>query len=185
MGREKKPIFEAKTGTMSSQIQRVTELITAYESYLESQPTDQSVEGFIRWYAEKLDLVEKQAEAETTDKPKDFIEKYRSVLLLKHQTRPQIQASSLSGLDDYILMQDMQAHPNLVKKDLIALSGIEYSTAIEILVRLKKRGLIKELIAPHDKRSRLVALSAKGARVLAEFEEAFNQSLTDSEGSGM
>ncbi|MBS0031863.1 MarR family winged helix-turn-helix transcriptional regulator [Chitinophaga sp. 22321] len=54
------------------------------------------------------------------------------------------------------------------KTDAISLSMMEQSTGIDILNRMKKKGLITEKNDPADKRARLVSLTDKGKALLVQ-----------------
>ncbi len=165
---------------MSSQIQQIKKLITAYEEFLETNPANDSVEGF----KEVLSSNSPNSSNEFGGQIREvsYREQNRALLAIKGSLKPVIQGSQLSSLDDYYLLLDVQENPRLLKKQLINGLGLEYSTGVEMVARLKKRGILKESFAPGDKRSRLVELSPKGIIAVNDFTKQYNEISNEKEG---
>ncbi len=158
---------------MASPLQRVKELIQAYEEFAATNPEDNSVESFVSW-AKCSDDTNQQSNTIDVDPLVYLRDHNRLLLTVKRAVRPLVQASPFSGLDDYYLLLEVKETPGILKKELINRAGLEYSTGVEILARLKKRALIKEAFAPGDKRSRLVQLTAKGELAVDDFARQYN-----------
>ncbi len=159
---------------MASQLQRIKELISAYEDFLETHPEDDSVDGFLDWSKGAV-ATDQEAFVQVGEYLDHVRNQNRQLLTLKRALKPFVQASPFSGLDDYYLLLEVQEKPGLLKKDLIASVGLEYSTGVEVVARLKKRALLRESFAPGDKRSRLVELTAKGASAVTDFTKSYEE----------
>ncbi|MGO4293331.1 MarR family winged helix-turn-helix transcriptional regulator [Chitinophaga sp. RAB17] len=71
-------------------------------------------------------------------------------------------------LEWFYLLNVISIKKEAKKTDAISLSNMEQSTGIDILNRMKKKGLIVEKDDPADKRARLVSLTDKGKALLVQ-----------------
>lgn len=68
----------------------------------------------------------------------------------------------------YASLQALCNQPGIDQKTLGATIGIDSSTIVGVLDRLEARGLVVRIVAPNDRRSRLVEPTAAGREVLAQ-----------------
>jgi DNA-binding MarR family transcriptional regulator len=71
-------------------------------------------------------------------------------------------------LEWFYLLNVISIKKETKKTDAISLSHMEQSTGIDILNRMKKKGLIVEKDDPADRRARLVSLTDKGKALLVQ-----------------
>ncbi len=163
---------------MASQLQRIKELITAYEEFLEGQPEEDSIAAFLNQSGGKE--VDVNMGSLGRDNAMDYLRSQnRQSLRVKRALKPLVQVSPFSSLDDYYLLLEIQENPSMLKKELIGLVGLEYSTGVEVILRLKKRSIVKESLAPGDKRARIVQLTAKGSSAVLAFTAEFEKIASD------
>ncbi|WP_282778649.1 MarR family winged helix-turn-helix transcriptional regulator [Phaeodactylibacter xiamenensis] len=74
----------------------------------------------------------------------------------------------LYSMTDWAFLATLEQEEPLTKSVLIQKNILEKSTGTEVLKRLKKQGYIEELSNPEDRRAKLVRLSDKGRKVVAE-----------------
>ncbi len=74
----------------------------------------------------------------------------------------------LYSMTDWAFLATLEQKEPLTKSVLIQKNILEKSTGTEVLKRLKKQGYIEELSNPEDRRAKLVRLSDKGRKVVAE-----------------
>lgn len=74
--------------------------------------------------------------------------------------------SNINTLDEFSFLIVLITYPSLSKTELIQKLIMEITSGIEVIKRLLKNGLIEEFANPHDKRSVLVAITAKGKQEL-------------------
>jgi DNA-binding MarR family transcriptional regulator len=74
----------------------------------------------------------------------------------------------LYSLTDWAFLATLEQEAPLTKSALIQKNILEKSTGTEVLKRLKKQGYIEELPNPEDRRAKLVRLSDRGRKVVAE-----------------
>src|SRR5574344_954958 len=63
----------------------------------------------------------------------------------------------------------------IVAKDVMARSKVSKATTSQTLSGLEKKGYIRMVAAPEDKRKKIITLTAKGEKVEAEFKEIFKE----------
>ena len=63
----------------------------------------------------------------------------------------------------------------IVAKDVMARSKVSKATTSQTLSGLEKKGYIKMVPSPEDKRKKIITLTAKGEKVEAEFKEIFKE----------
>lgn len=74
--------------------------------------------------------------------------------------------SNINTLDEFSFLIVLITYPSLSKTELIQKLIMEITSGIEVIKRLLKNGLIEEFANPNDKRSVLVAITAKGKQEL-------------------
>lgn len=78
-----------------------------------------------------------------------------------------LKEGNINTLDEFSFLIVLMTYPSLSKTELIQKLIMEKTSGVEVIKRLLKHGLIKEFDNPHDKRSVLVAITAKGKEELA------------------
>jgi DNA-binding MarR family transcriptional regulator len=63
----------------------------------------------------------------------------------------------------------------IVAKDVMARSKVSKATTSQTLSGLEKKGYIRMVASPEDKRKKIITLTAKGEKVEAEFKEIFKE----------
>lgn len=84
----------------------------------------------------------------------------------RHYVRKALEGSLLNGLTDFGFLANLLEHDNLTKSELIDLQVLEFSSGMEVIRRLIRRGLAEDYPSPKDKRSRLVKITDKGKQEL-------------------
>ncbi|WP_316826300.1 MarR family winged helix-turn-helix transcriptional regulator [Pedobacter miscanthi] len=92
-----------------------------------------------------------------------FIYRYAVVYFKKG-----IKESNINTLDEFSFLIVLMTYPFLTKTELITKLIMEKTSGIEVIKRLLKQELIREFDNPNDKRSMMVAITAKGKKELAE-----------------
>lgn len=78
-----------------------------------------------------------------------------------------LKGANIKTLDEFSFLIVLMTYPSLSKTELIQKLIMEKTSGVEVIKRLLKHGLIEEFDNPHDKRSVLVAITAKGKKELA------------------
>lgn len=164
-------------------------LIEKWEKYLETT-SEPSIEGFSAWV---LMHQPKPAEALVSDSFDQYFELNahnsgheihtaragyfigRLYKYVKFYTKPVFARVGLGNLDEFGLLGALDEKGESSKKDLITDNLIEFTTGMDILKRLQSHGLIKEKTNKHDKREKLVSITAKGKRTLYHTYASFAQ----------
>ena len=79
-----------------------------------------------------------------------------------------LKEGNINTLDEFSFLIVLMTYPSLSKTELIQKLIMEKTSGVEVIKRLLKNGLIEEFDNPNDKRSVLVAITAKGKKELAE-----------------
>ncbi|MGJ1203803.1 MarR family winged helix-turn-helix transcriptional regulator [Sphingobacterium lactis] len=78
-----------------------------------------------------------------------------------------LKEGNINTLDEFSFLIVLMTYPSLSKTELVQKLIMEKTSGIEVIKRLLKNGLIEEFDNPNDKRSVLVAITAKGKEELA------------------
>jgi DNA-binding MarR family transcriptional regulator len=76
--------------------------------------------------------------------------------------------SGLKQVEDFYFLNSITQLKQVKKTEVISMMLFEISSGMDIINRLRDRGLVQETISPSDKRSRLLAPTAEGKIVLQE-----------------
>jgi DNA-binding MarR family transcriptional regulator len=90
-----------------------------------------------------------------------------AVALFLHET----EAHGLTPLQ-FAALQALAEQPGIEQRTLAELIGLDTSTTAGVVDRLEDRGLLLRAGSPHDRRVRLLALTAAGSAALAGVEPA-------------
>ena len=143
-------------------------LITEWDSYA-SRTTTPTVADFCEKYLQKHPTADP---AETIPAPS--ADSIAATLIGKmshlHTTYARMAIKEIPDieLEWFYLLNVISIKKEAKKTDAISLSNMEQSTGIDILNRMKKKGLIEEKEDPADKRARLVSLTDKGKALLVQ-----------------
>lgn len=78
-----------------------------------------------------------------------------------------LKEGNINTLDEFSFLIVLMTYPSLSKTELIQKLIMEKTSGVEVIKRLLKNELIQEFDNPNDKRSVLVAITAKGKKELA------------------
>ncbi|HVI44799.1 MAG TPA: MarR family transcriptional regulator [Chitinophaga sp.] len=148
----------------------LTELITAWDTY-ESKAEHPSVADFCGKYLQKYTTRKAPPETEVASEDADgIVAALVGRLGAMHTTYAKMLIRELPGveLEWFYLLNIINYKKGARKTDIISLALMEQSTGIDMLNRMKKRGLITEKTDPADKRARQVSITAKGRTLLVE-----------------
>jgi MarR family transcriptional regulator, lower aerobic nicotinate degradation pathway regulator len=173
--------------------QRLRLLLSSLEEYEATHPDDSKEDDrevlyqFGTWLAAKNSSSDERLQMETsqsssTTAPQNgvivmflgFVYKY-----LVFYSRRVFRSSPLYALDDFgVLMTLYSRSPTTVvkmsKADVMRLNILEKSSGNEVVKRLLRQGFLEEEQSSTDKRSKNIALTAKGRAVLEEVLTAMN-----------
>ena len=79
-----------------------------------------------------------------------------------------LKESNINTLDEFSFLIVLMTYPSLSKTELINKLIMEKTSGVEVIKRLLKQELIREFDNPNDKRSILVAITAKGKKEVSE-----------------
>jgi len=143
-------------------------VIDLLEQYQQEEPSSQKLASFVFWLNKKLDIsVPKQVEE--TGIPLDGLlvacisNLYKYV---KHYAKKVFENTTLTGIEDFVFLITIRYQENISKSDLIQQHLLEISSGMEILKRLLKEGLVKEVENKIDKRKKELQLTQEGIEVL-------------------
>ncbi|MDA3906551.1 MAG: MarR family winged helix-turn-helix transcriptional regulator [Bacteroidales bacterium] len=90
----------------------------------------------------------------------------------KHYMKKAFAGSEIKTIDEFGFLASLLKQKSLMKNELINQHLLETSSGSEILKRLIKNGLVKEIPDTIDKRAKRVSLTAKGVEtVMGSFDE--------------
>jgi DNA-binding MarR family transcriptional regulator len=81
---------------------------------------------------------------------------------VKSHSRKVLSSIGLVSLDDFQFLLLLSTSESMTKSELIGTGAMEFSSGIEVIKRLLKRGLVEEYEDPDDRRSRRVKITRKG-----------------------
>ena len=90
----------------------------------------------------------------------------RMNLFVKNYAKVPFQQIGFSNLEEFRILQIIDRIKNINKSQLSNESLMEFSTVVDILKRLIKQGLIKQLQDENDKRASLLQITPKGKKLL-------------------
>ncbi len=118
-------------------------------------------------------ILERVAEMEIKDSIPDLANRGlighllgRMNLFVKNYAKAPFQQIGFSNLEEFRILQIIDRIKNINKSQLSNESLMEFSTVVDILKRLMKQGLIKQLQDENDKRASLLQITPKGKKLL-------------------
>ncbi|MBO9730874.1 MAG: MarR family transcriptional regulator [Chitinophaga sp.] len=143
-------------------------LITAWDHYT-TQTTTPTVADFCQQYLQK-NPPEAPAAAIPAHHANGVLAGLVGQASQLHTTYARMAIKEIPGieLEWFYLLNVIHMKKAPKKSDAISLSHMEQSTGIDILNRMKKKGLIVEKEDPTDKRARLVSLTEKGKALMVQ-----------------
>lgn len=97
---------------------------------------------------------------------------------IKNYGKPVLQEMGISSMDEFVILAFLLQKRECSKKEIINRNLIEFTTGMDMLRRMIKRGLLIERINTQDKRQKIISLSKKGKNVLFEILVKFKK-ITD------
>ncbi|WP_147425570.1 MarR family winged helix-turn-helix transcriptional regulator [Mucilaginibacter gracilis] len=94
-------------------------------------------------------------------------------------TMTEMKPMGLTSFDEFLFLLTVQKTEPIRKKDLIYMHFIEISSGILMIDRMVKKGLLDEKTDELDKRSRLVAITVKGKKVVIDGHKALDTVYSD------
>ena len=158
---------------MSDEIERVETLIGKYKEFAHSKPDtgwDWQSE-FGHWLGQASPSPQKD-EHEGVVENDTMIGVYLISLynLIRSRLNKLTNHTPFSNIMDYQFLSLLKSHGRQRKTDLIAMNHMEMSSGIEIVRRLLKRGWIGEEANTDDRRSKWVAVTPAGERVVSDLQ---------------
>lgn len=143
-------------------------LITAWDSY-SAKATAPTVADFCEQYLQKHPAAD-PAESIPAQQADSVMATLIGKVSNLHTTYARMAIKEIPDieLEWFYLLNVISIKKAAKKTDAISLSNMEQSTGIDILNRMKKKGLIVEKDDPADKRARLVSLTDKGKALLVQ-----------------
>jgi DNA-binding MarR family transcriptional regulator len=84
----------------------------------------------------------------------------------KHYSKIALEHLPLNTIDEFGYLAHLSTHQKITKTELILRSLDGKTTGTDIIRRLVRQGLAKEIINPKDKRSKLLQITEKGKRII-------------------
>ncbi len=95
----------------------------------------------------------------------------------RHYVKKALLDTDIKTLEEFGCLASLIKTPGLFKSELIQLQLMEISSGTEVVNRLIKLGLIKELRDTHDKRAKRLYLTEKGqSTIIGAFDEMYKAS---------
>lgn len=162
-----------------STVENILQLIQHYAAYEQSNPKG-DIAGFYRWVNQQatesnMAVIMQIGSADRhVNTQVEQSETSIGILLgmlnkyARNYTKTALSNLPVSTPDEFGYLAKLSTHTHMTKTEL-ATSGMDgKTTGLEIINRLLLHKLISERDNPEDKRSKLLALTAKGNKVLAE-----------------
>ncbi len=87
-------------------------------------------------------------------------------LFVKNYAKKPLKQIGFSNLEEFRILQAIDRIKNINKSQLSNESLMEFSTVVDILKRLIKQGLVKQLQDENDRRASLLQITPKGKKLL-------------------
>ncbi|WPP51556.1 MarR family winged helix-turn-helix transcriptional regulator [Catalinimonas niigatensis] len=172
---------------MGKETEKILQLLNHWQRYIKDNPPELS--AFAQWLLDKKpDVPENEITKINHDSPS------RHYILSEYSTDDQIsmlwgrlirythlwskkalQNLSIHSLEEYGLLKSVELLKSARKSDLVRYSLLENTTCFEMIKRLIRSGFLKESVDSEDKRSRRVATTLKGKKVLQEADQQMKQ----------
>jgi DNA-binding MarR family transcriptional regulator len=94
---------------------------------------------------------------------------------VKHYAKKILENTPLVGLDDFVFLLSVRYNPNCSKTELIQKHLLEVSSGMEILKRLHKENLVKEIPSEMDKRKKILRLTPEGEALVEQLLPTMGQ----------
>lgn len=161
---------------MSGQIDLLKQLLTHIENY-EKEIGNVDIKEFSIYLRDKVNTSGSSQETKIFDKQnyhnyKSYQEIEFSTLLTnlyrfaKHYMKKAFIDMEIKTVDEFGFLASLLRQKSLTKKELIQQHLLETSSGSEIIKRLIKNGLIKEIPDNYDKRAKRVSLTEKGTTII-------------------
>lgn len=155
-----------------SNMNKTVELVNAWGAFEDKHP-DSSIADFCRYYLSQQKQEELSIPKELTGglqpkKPEALLSKLMGRIVRLHQLygRIALEGTGISQFEEFALLNTILQLKEPRKSEVIYATIFEMSTGTDLLNRLRKNGFITEVTDPSDRRSKRVAITAKGEKVL-------------------
>lgn len=163
-------------------------IVKAWADFEETYPQGE-IADFCRHYLahQRSDKAKTTSNKKDGSSCKEYVELSRMVnelaRLWTHYSTAVIRPHSLLNFDEFAFLYTVNAVSGIRKKDLIYMHFIEISSGLLIIDRLVQKALLKETVDEADKRSKRLAITKKGSKVLGQAGAAIEQVAMDMYGS--
>lgn len=163
---------------------QLVELVQAWEEFREKHP-EGSLENFGFWLRTKNNVGTKKFRADDRE-----FDRYEAKAKLSMQagyligklnqyvqvyTKPIVKNHGLHSMDDFGYLATVQWHGTITKTKACQAMLHEITTGTDIIKRLVRLGFLKELAHKADKRQKILQLTEKGTKVLAQLQDDFRE----------
>ena len=163
-------------------------LILNWENYLQSTNAP-SLQGFAKYLLRsQIEMIDDNnkviIESNTLPENTPYLTAEAAELIfrlnkyIKNYGKPVLQEMGISSMDEFVILAFLLQKRECSKKEIINRNLIEFTTGMDMLRRMIKRGLLIERINTQDKRQKIISLSKKGKNVLFEILVKF-KNITD------
>lgn len=146
------------------------ELITNWESYQSKYPNATAVD-FCQYFIEQdAKKIPKASQMKSSEELNTTISELIGKLANFHTVYAKMMLKELPDVEMewFYILNVINIKKTAKKSEIISLCLLEQSTGIDILNRMKKKGLVIENSDPNDKRAKLIRITKSGSDLLLE-----------------
>jgi MarR family transcriptional regulator, lower aerobic nicotinate degradation pathway regulator len=161
---------------MQSRYKLLQQILDYLDEFQSGQNNSDNLEEFVFYLKDKVFDIHKKKEwtldadfsdpqcVNTTDVPEVELSTLVATLyrFAKNYTKKAFEKTSFKSLDEFGFMASLFKHRSMHKSELIHMHMMEISSGSEIIRRLIKLGLIREVRDEFDKRAKSILLTEKG-----------------------
>jgi DNA-binding MarR family transcriptional regulator len=156
----------------------IAQLITRFQDF-EKEVKEPSIEGFSYWLQHQKNTspnlkhhLKMGVKDGYANEGVNEIDSAVGILLgmlnkyAKHYSKIALEHLPLNTIDEFGYLAHLSTHQKITKTELILRSLDGKTTGTDIIRRLVRQGLAKEIINPKDKRSKLLQITEKGKKIV-------------------
>lgn len=160
-----------------SNVPVIAQLITRFQDF-EKEVKEPTIEGFSYWLQQQKNApnlkhhLQMGVKDNYANEGVNEIDSAIGILLgmlnkyAKHYSKIALAHLPLNTIDEFGYLAHLSTHQKITKSELIAQGLDGKTTGTDIIRRLVKNGLAKEIINPRDKRSKLLQITEKGKKII-------------------
>ncbi len=160
-----------------SNIPVIAQLITRFQDF-EKEVKEPTIEGFSYWLQQQKSApnlkhhLQMGTKDDYANEGVNDTDSAIGILLgmlnkyAKHYSKIALDYLPLNTIDEFGYLAHLSTHQKITKSELIAQGLDGKTTGTDIIRRLVKNGLAKEIINPKDKRSKLLQITEKGKKII-------------------